>query len=214
MHWLAEIRQLLHFLTGIICYLEKKFISLQKNSVMKFSKIYTEWVTYLKKNKLYGAYILDYARVNEYITSRERYRCRIFDYNCATNHKFLNSRDLLIENKSDENMTFTDLAGGIERFQWNMFFLSKHNWRVILEDFSAEFGYYKRPEKYPFDEDDLWSEYDVFPSSTVARTTNVGRRRDREEANIGQWYDIYYQNNRGRRERVNNSFINNVRWRR
>jgi hypothetical protein len=177
---------------------------------MKASKIYKEWVAYLKKNKLYGAYMLDYARVNEYLTSRERYRCRIFDYNCATNHKFLNSRDLLIENKSDENMTFTELMSGIERLQCNMFFVSKHNWRVILEDFGVEFGYYKRPKKCLFDEDDLWSEYDISSSATVARTTNVGRHRDREEANIGQWYDVYYRDN----NRHRNRFINNVRWRR
>ena len=178
---------------------------------MKFSKIYTEWVTYLKKRGIYGQYMLEYARVNEYLTSRELYiRYHIFDFTRAANHKFLNSRDLLIGNKSDENMTFTDLAGGIERFQWNMHFLSKHNWRVILEDFGVEFGYYKRPERYPFDEDDLWSEYDISSSATVARTTNVGRHRDREEANIGQWYDVYYRDN----NRNRNRFINNVRWRR
>ena len=178
---------------------------------MKASKIYKEWVAYLKKNKLYGAYMLDYARVNEYLTSRELYmRYRMFDSKYATNNMFLNSRDLLIGKKSDENMTFADLMGGIQRLQCNMFFLSKHNWITVLEDFGVEFGYYKRPKKYLFDDDELWSEYDIFSSSTVARTTNVGRRRDREEANIGQWYDIYYHDN----NRHRNRFINNVRWRR
>jgi hypothetical protein len=176
---------------------------------MKFSKIYTEWVTYLKKNKLYGAYILDYARVNEYITSRELcLRYHIYSSR-VTDHKFLNSRDLLIENKSDENMTFAELADGIEKLQWNMFFLSKHNWRVILEDFGAEFGYYKKPRYLP-DEDNLWSDYDTYSTHRVTRATNAGRYRGREEANIGQWYDVYYHDN----NRHRNRFINNVRWRR
>jgi hypothetical protein len=176
---------------------------------MKFSKIYTEWVTYLKKNKLYGAYILDYARVNEYITSRELcLRYHIYSSR-VTDHKFLNSRDLLIENKSDENMTFAELADGIEKLQWNMFFLSKHNWRVILEDFGAEFGYYKKPMYLP-DEDNLWSDYDTYSTHRVTRATNAGRYRGREEANIGQWYDVYYHDN----NRHRNRFINNVRWRR
>jgi hypothetical protein len=180
---------------------------------MKFSKIYTEWVTYLKKRGIYGQYMLEYARVNEYLAYRALYReYHIFVID-SSNHKFLNSKDLLIENKSDENMTFTDLMTGIERFQWNMFFSPRYNWRDILEDFGVEFGYYKRPKKYKFDEDGLWSDYDISSSHRVARSTNVGRDRGREEANIGQWYDVYYQNNRGRR-RGTNSFINNVRWRR
>jgi hypothetical protein len=176
---------------------------------MKASKIYKEWVAYLKKNKLYGAYVLDYARVNEYLTYRALYRVNRILVPNSSDHKFLNSRDLLIGNKSDEDMTFTDLVGGIERLQWNMFFVSKHNWRNILEDFGVEFGYYNRPKYLP-DEDDLWSDYNIYSSSTVARTTNVGRHRDREEANIGQWYDVYYRDN----NRHRNRFINNVRWRR
>jgi hypothetical protein len=145
--------------------------------------------------------------VNEYLTNRVlyvKYRILIPD---SSDHKFLNSRDLLLEKKSDENMTYADLVSGIERLQWNMFFLSKHNWRNILEDFGVEFGYYKRPEKYPFDEDNLWSDYDTYSTHRVARPT---RYRGREEANIGQWYDIYYRDN----NRNRNRFINNVRWRR
>ena len=178
---------------------------------MKFSKIYTEWVTYLKKRGIYGQYMLEYARVNEYITSRELYiRYYKPDSKCASNHKFLNSRDLLIKKKSDENMTFKDLMNGIDKFQWNMFFFSEYNWRVILEDFGVEFGYCERPEKCPFDEDESWSEYNISSSHTVTMPTNAGRYRGREEANIGQWYDVYYRDN----NRNRNRFINNVRWRR
>ena len=206
MHWLAETRQLLHFLTGIICYLEEKSISLQKNSVMKFNKIYKEWVTYLKKRGIYGQYMMEYARVNEYLTYRALYREYHVYVIDSSNHKFLNSKDLLIENKSDENMTYTELADGIQRFQCNMFFLSKHNWITVLEDFGVEFGYYNRPRYIP-DVDDLWSDYDTYSTHRVARPT---RHRGREEANIGQWYDVYYRDiNRNR-----NRFINNVRWRR
>ena len=176
---------------------------------MKFSKIYTEWVTYLKKRGIYGQYMLEYARVNEYLTSRAFYReYRILVSN-SSNHKFLNSRDLLIGKKSDENMTYTELADGIQRFQCNMFFLSKHNWITVLEDFGVEFGYYNRPKYIPY-EDELWSDYDTYSTHRVARSTNAGRYRGREEANVGQWYDIYYRDN----NRHRNRFINNVRWRR
>lgn len=184
---------------------------------MKFSKIYTEWVGYLKKRGIYGQYMLEYARVNEYVTSRELYiRYHTFDSNRVTSHKFLNSRDLLIEKKSDENMTFKELVNGIEKLQWNMFFFSKYNWRVILEDFGAEFGYCNPPKKdnslWGFFEDDdyTFSAADVANSRSIVRATNADRYRGREEANIGQWYDVYYRDN----NRNRNRFINNVRWRR
>jgi hypothetical protein len=115
-------------------------------------------------------------------------------------------------------MTFKELMDGIQKFRWNTFFLSKYNWKEILEEFGVEFGYCNPPKKNVnlwsacFDEDDDYtlSERDMANSRSIVRATNAGRYRGREEANIGQWYDVYYNGN----TRRNNGFINNVRWRR
>ena len=179
---------------------------------MKFNKIYAEWVKYLKKRGLYGKYILDYSKVNEYVATLGHVKFN------ANSHTLFNGDDFLITNKSKEDMTFIELKIGISRFVNNHYFPPKYDWNAILEEFGVEFGYYKRPkpryDKYLYGDDELWSECDIYSSYRFTSPTNVGRYRGREEENIGQWYDIYYRNNRGRRERVNNNFINNVRWRR
>ena len=197
---------------------------------MKFGKIYTEWLTYLKKKGLYTRYMLDYARTNEYLRVRNnliesgdywRYSIvRLETKKQASSTKFFRCEDQIMP-CTGESMTIQNLIDGAFNLGWYKSDLreyqciEKMDWAALAKEFGKEYGYI---EERPRIANDFWSAMlwdDDEPSSAsvstarIAESTRIANGTTRyEEAHTGQWYDRYY----GRGRNINNR--NNNRWRR
>jgi hypothetical protein len=175
---------------------------------MEFSKLYKEWVMFLKNHKLYGRYILDCSKINAYFSSRTEYYENIRNednrrYMVFKPKFFISKKDFLINDKS--RITYPELESYLKRLDFHIYHIygESSKWAKVLRDFGRVKGYYEHPI-------DLFDFYSSESASSIS-TENAAN------TNVGHWYDIYY--NRGRisqvRNRIaNNAFINNVRWRR
>ena len=185
---------------------------------MEAGKIYLEWVKYLKEKGLYVKFMCDYAYANELINFRNiliregKYwdssvNSKLKDFN----HRFFNCRDFILTDKGN-SMSFEQLRWGMSNLSYSIpSTIRRAEWGDLVLEFGEERGYYKKPQPRPLGEfywglldDDDYFEYSVQSATTRIRPT----RSRRVEANVGQWYDRFYNNGRN----VNNNNIN--RWRR
>lgn len=192
---------------------------------MKFGKVYIEWVRYLKKNGLYARYMYEYSRINEYLNIRDAL-IKSGEYYSSEdtrkkvrelNHRFLNSRDIIITVDKGDSFTFKNLRDGILNLMWyrNDIFdysYSRFDWMRQVDNFGEENGYvhrYTHIDPMPYGEMyfDIPAPSYAVTTERIANSTRLANRSRHEDAHVGQWYDRFY--NRGR-----NNNINNNRWRR
>lgn len=205
--------------------------------MMKFGKLYTDWIRYLKKNGLYGSYRIAYSTVANFICVRndaihngmywEDYM-RYCYISTITNTPPAN--DTVIKDKGDA-MQFHNLQYAMTTLEQNIYgaqgtrafrelneFGCVRRWSDIAIKFGEEAGYYSRPRytsaqgiSVTFSDlyTDLYADSSItIQSRPTAHDIIVDDRRSRfDRAHEGQWFDRF--NNRGR-----NNFNNNIRWRR
>lgn len=190
---------------------------------MKFGKVYIKWVQFLKKNGLYARYMYEYSRINEYLNIRDAF-IKSGEYYSSEytrkkvrelNHRFLNSRDIIITVDKGDSFTFNNLRDGIWNLMWyrNDIFdysYSPFDWMRQVDKFGKENGYsyiYSHTDPMPYGE--MYFNIPTPLELDAVRTANTrhANRPRHEDAHAGQWYDRFY--NRGR-----NNNINNNRWRR
>ena len=187
---------------------------------MRFGKIYTEWLLYLKKKGLYVKYMYDYARTNEYlrirnasIESGEYWSSEFVRLNTRKiTARFFTGYDQLMQCNGD-NMTIQNLLDGTFNLNWYRNDLTRIgekrvDWAYLAKEFGKEYGYIKTPRRT----DDFWGTmlWDDEPVSATASTAQIAastRLTRNEEAHVGQWYDRFYNGGR-------NNNRNNNRWRR
>jgi len=183
---------------------------------MKTSAIYLNWIKYLKKKGLYGAYMKDYISVNEYIYFRDIKVKRTHFQSFFEWHKeisrydprinlLMGSVDYIIPRK-DDSLTFNDIQYGMEKIILMLRKPALKDWTKIATEFGKRNGYLKKIPEYCDAEDFEW---DVVSSSSAIRAQVSQENRYQPD---GQWYDRFYNRGRNMNNRYNNRY--NIRWRR
>ena len=203
--------------------------------MMKFGKLYIDWVKYLKKKKLYEGYRIAYSTVCTFLNERDR-ALQDGSYWTATDlwrdiDKITSTppaKDRLLgDNKADLQIYRLEYAmgiidGNIEGVHGRKLFKrlkelgAVANWLEVAREFGYENGLLAKP-KIIYDttiEPQGGMYWDIPSSSSSVYTLNteiIDDRRSRfDRAHEGQWFDRF---NRGNNRRRNN-FNDNIRWRR
>ena len=168
---------------------------------MENNKLYANWVSYLKKNKLYPSYKICYARANEYeslsrdYTSGEMKWSEFHERIENLKKKWFTTcvNDVLLIGKGPDISYDT-----LKRVVWKIHYSSKMlmgcegvgwvDWNERFLMFSREYGYIPKLTTNKFTkvlDDEFWISYSDTSNSRVNAV---------EPTNTGHWYDHYYDN--------------------
>ena len=168
---------------------------------MEFGTVYIGWIKYLKKEKLFSEYRITYSSVAHYL---DRLMSAAF-CGCTLElpKKFVTyGKDNIISN-TGHSMSIFDLMGSMRRLDYYQNYLRKckaSSWETKAYDYGLEVGLIPRPSlKQEENDETLWSYCSGYYASDA---TSTERNSQHNTANIGQWYDRFY--NHGNRRHINN----------
>ena len=205
---------------------------------MKFGKLYTDWIRYLKKVKLYGSYRIAYSTVANFLSVRNEAIHNGMYWNDYMRYCYISTitnippgNDTVIKDKGDA-MSFHNLQYAMSVLEQNIYgaqgtrafrMLSElgcvRRWMDIALRFGEETGYYTRPRFTGIQGTSATFSGTLYGESSItiqnslineltAHDITVDDRRSRFDRAHEGQWFDRF-NNRGR-----NNFNNNIRWRR